>query len=207
MFNQNGTNFRCICFSSTNITVNGKTFGAKKLYTNINGIENSYNAIDLPEDFENLLDEELYNKQKIYQRNTKALEYQNQRQSEIKRRNFLEKKLLIENTNDDEMIKREEESKKEYEKEVQYGKDIDLMSESNLNDTYMNDELDKIMKNNEKRENLFDNEYKANDYEYNLDMDDSDKEKIEKYNKKIKELEKYSNHPKYNEIMKKFKFI
>ncbi len=202
MFNfNNSSNCSIVCFSSMSISHNGNTFGIKKLYTNMNGLENNYSSFTLPKNFHNYIDNQYSNENKFFKRNLKELDDIEQIKSEKRKKKFLaDKKNLLEKM--EKLNLQEEKKLEELQQQQQSEEDFDLKSETDLNDTYMRTEIDKLYKNYREEKNNIDNKNKFK--KQNIEMDKRDKEKINNYKDKINQLKRYSTHSNFNKIVKKF---
>lgn len=194
--------FSFISISSRTISNNGVSLGFNSLYSNINGIERQHISLLLPKLGQNqpLFEEEPYEHENFAMNFEEAPKFFNNNAQSPKNL-FLDMKKDIENENDyelDESILKKEKELQELKEEE---KNINL-DKTNLFDSFMESELDKIEKKVGSEKKEFDK--KCNFDFPKLEINKSDKEKIHNYKNKIKKLNKYSNSPNYNKIMKNF---
>ncbi len=192
--------------SSRRITRNGISISLNTTYTNINGHEKisctlNNNSINLKKQI-NMLDDGISNFktkkndyfQKIKDEHLKTLERNNSE--------YLDLKNLFENIRLEENDKKIREKKEELRKIKKINKNIDL-NQTNLNDTFMLSEQNRIKKDYNTRKTEIKNNY--NFQEPELRNSEINKQKKQNYIKNIKRLNTYSNNPNFENVVNNFK--
>jgi hypothetical protein len=192
-------------FISCNIQLNnGKSLGVNGLYTNINGIKRVTTFLTLPNrNLEEDLDNEIFNYNRNSERCFKTLGDIHQKNLQRTRSQFFDVKKRLENKNDDaEIDDLISKKKRELENLKQSEKDIDLLSTTCLNDTYMQTEVNTINQKKDLFKKKVDKKYQFN--RPNLEIDKNDKEKMHGYMNNIKKLNRYSSNSNYKKVINDF---
>lgn len=204
MFNRK-PNFAIFCMSSRRISRNGISIGLNSTYTNINGIENSFNTIETPRNMDlksqiNALDDEMSNL-KIKKRNNLNQLY-DQHQKNLQRCNsqYFDLKNILENLKFDETDKKIKQKEEELRKIKKLNNNFDV-NNTNLNDTFMQCAQKRINNNFNERKKQIKKQYKFEEPKLRFSKD---KEKKQNYIKNIKRLNTYSNNPNFNTVMNNF---
>ena len=115
---------------------------------------------------------------------------------------YLDLKNLFENIRIEENDKKIREKKEELRKIKKINKNIDL-NQTNLNDTFMLSEQNRIKKEYNSRKTEIKNNY--NFQEPELRNSEINKQKKQNYIKNIKRLNTYSNNPNFKNVVNNFK--
>mgnify|MGYP006916221878 CR=1 FL=1 len=218
MFNSDEHNFSFISITNTSISRNGVSLGLNTFYSNIDGQENKFasltlannnlpffnnNKFRLMNDYDNInnnIDNETFN----YKKNTRQLfrELENNQKQDLEDiRNLNNNKIkLLKEQKDDKYDKLIENRRKQLQELEEDEDDID--STTNLEDSFYLKGINKINDYKKEEINKIDKEIYFN--KPKLEIEDDDNEIINNYKNKIKSLNKFSNHPNYNKIMKQF---
>lgn len=198
--------FAIFCMSSRRISRNGMTIGLNTTYTNINGVEKMFHAIEKPKNINlrkqiNFLDDEMSNF-KIERRNN-LQKLHNEHQKNLQRCNsqYLDLRNLLENLKIEENDKKIKEKEEELQKIRDLNKNMDL-NRTNLNDTFMFNEKRKITKNFNERKKEIKKQYHYE--EPQLKSSKINEQKKQNYIKNIKRLNTYSNNPNFNNVINNF---
>ena len=195
-----------LCISSRRITRNGISISLNTTYTNINGHEKisctlNKNSINLKKQI-NMLDDGISNFKT--KKNDYFQKIKDEHQKTLQRTNsqYLDLKNLFENIRIEENDKKIREKKEELRKIKKINKNIDL-NQTNLNDTFMLSEQNRIKKDYNTRKTEIKNNY--NFQEPQLRHSEINKQKKQTYIKNIKRLNTYSNNPNLKNVVNNFK--
>ena len=192
--------------SSRRISRNGISISLNTTYTNINGHEKisctlNKNSINLKKQI-NMLDDGISNFKT--KKNDYFQKIKDEHQKTLQRTNsqYLDLKNLFENIRIEENDKKIREKKEELRKIKKINKNIDL-NQTNLNDTFMLSEQNRIKKDYNTRKTEIKNNY--NFQEPQLRHSEINKQKKQNYIKNIKRLNTYSNNPNFKNVVNNFK--
>jgi hypothetical protein len=192
--------------SSRRISRNGISISLNTTYTNINGHEKisctlNKNSINLKKQI-NMLDDGISNFKT--KKNDYFQKIKDEHQKTLQRTNsqYLDLKNLFENIRIEENDKKIREKKEELRKIKKINKNIDL-NQTNLNDTFMLSEQNRIKKDYNTRKTEIKNNY--NFQEPQLRHSEINKQKKQTYIKNIKRLNTYSNNPNFKNVVNNFK--
>lgn len=208
MINFNRPNFSFISISSRKIFHNGKSLGFNTLYTNINGFERKFASLNINNNNNSFYTERSSDNFSISDYTKKAqigfqeLDKIHQKKMERTRSQFFDIKKLVEEQNNDEMDEKIYQKEKELEELEQEGDDMEFSSTTNLYDTFMETESRKITEEFNSKKKKIDEKYRFN--KPKLELDESQKEKINNYKKEIKSLNRYSSNSKYKKVINDF---
>ena len=195
-----------LCMTSRRITRNGVSISLNTTYTNINGHENMFctlnnENINLKKQI-NILDDGISNFKT--KKNDYFQKIQNEHQNNLQRTNsqYLDLKNLFENIKIEENDKKIEEKKEELRKIKKINKNIDL-NQTNLNDTFMLNEQNRIENDYNTRKTEIKNNY--NFKEPQLRHSEINEQKKQNYIKNIKRLNTFSNNPNFKKVVNNFK--
>ena len=195
-----------LCMSSRRITRNGISISLNTTYTNINGHENMFctlnnENINLKKQI-NILDDGISNFKT--KKNDYFQKIQNEHQNNLQRTNsqYLDLKNLFENIKIEENDKKIEEKKEELRKIKKINKNIDL-NQTNLNDTFMLNEQNRIENDYNTRKTEIKNNY--NFKEPQLRHSEINEQKKQNYIKNIRRLNTFSNNPNFKNVVNNFK--
>lgn len=192
--------------SSRRISRNGISISLNTTYTNINGHEKisctlNKNSVNLKKQI-NMLDDGISNFKT--KKNDYFQKIKDEHQKTLQRTNsqYLDLKNLFENIRLEENDKKIREKKEELRKIKKINKNIDL-NQTNLNDTFMLSEQNRIKKDYNTRKTEIKNNY--NFQEPQLRHSEINKQKKQTYIKNIKRLNTYSNNPNFKNVVNNFK--
>ena len=198
--------FAIFCMESRRISRNGVSIGLNATYTNINGVENMFCTIEKPKKINlkkqiNLLDDEMSNFQVQKRNNFEKLHTEHQKNLQRCNSQYFDLKNLFENLKIEENDKKIKEKEEELRKIKNLNKEIDL-NRTNLNDTFMYNEKQRITKNFNERKKEIKKQYVFE--EPQLRCSEINKKKKQNYIKNIKRLNTYSNNPNFKNVVNNF---
>ena len=221
MFNTNEHNFSFISITSRRISRNGICLGLNTFYSNIDGEENKFASLTLAnnnldhfksnnnfrlmddyDEINNKIDNETINYKKNKRKLFRELENNQKKDLQSIRNTNNNKIKLIKNQKDEKYDKLIENARKKLEKLNEDEDNIDLNSTTNLEDSYYQNAINKINDYKKEEINKIDKEIYFNKPKSERGEDDN--EIINNYKNQIKSLNKFSNHPNYDKIMKQF---
>ena len=201
--------FGILCMSSRRISRNGVSINLNTTYTNLNGVGNMFNTIELRNENEicknnlNFLDDEMSNFEIEKKNNLKKLKNEHQKNLQRCNSQYLDLKNILENLKIEENDKKIEQKKEELKRIRNINKNINMdLSRTNLNDSYMFNEKKKLENNYMERRKEINNKYKFKEPE--LKNSEVNNKRKQNYIKNIQRLNAYSNNPNFNNVINNF---